>query len=160
MAGSVNKVTLIGNVGRDPEVKVSKNGDSIATFSLATTYSYRPQGGDRVDNTEWHRIVAWRNLADQASKYITKGRKIYVEGRIQSRQYTDNSGQQRTAYEIVATQIEFLDSLRDQQQNGNGSNGGNSGNGGSYDSPRTLAAKSVRAPENADPFGDLDDMPF
>lgn len=149
MAGSVNEVTLIGNVGRDPEVKLSKNGDQFATFSLATTYSYKPQGGDRVDNTEWHRIVAWRTLAEQTSKYITKGRKLYVKGRIQSRQYTDQSGAQRTAYEIVATQIEFLDSNKDREA--------------AQEAPvgRPLAAKSMRGPATSqDPFEDLDDMPF
>lgn len=152
MAGSINKVTLIGNVGRDPELKVSKNGDSVATFSLATTYSYRPQGGERVDNTEWHRIVAWRNLADQASKYITKGRKVYVEGRIQSRQYTDQGGQQRTAYEIVATQIEFLDSLRDQNGSGQTSSANEA-------APTSFVAKSPRAAaRQADE--DFDDIPF
>ena len=156
MAGSVNKVTLIGNVGRDPEVKASKAGDPVATFSLATTYSYRPQGGERVDNTEWHRIVAWRNLADQTAKYVTKGRKLYIEGRIQSRQYTDQNGNQKVAYEIVATQIEFLDSLKDQ-------NNGNSNGGGVASPPATLAAKSMRAPASDNPFSDLsdlDDMPF
>jgi single-strand DNA-binding protein len=151
MAGSVNKVMLIGNVGRDPEVKVSKNGDSLATFSLATTYSYRPQGGERQDSTEWHRVVAWRNLADQAQKYITKGRKVFVEGRIQSRPYTDKNGLERVAYEIVATQIEFLDS----PQNGQRDNG--------EETPRTLVASgSLRGGKNGadDPFADLDDMPF
>lgn len=152
MAGSVNKVTLIGNVGRDPEVKVSKTGDSVATFSLATTYSYRPQGGERVDNTEWHKIVAWRNLADQAAKWITKGRKIYVEGRIQSRQYTDQQGQQRTAYEIVASQIEFLDSLKDAQANGD-----NRQESGAATS--SFVAKSPRAVKRDDPFEE-DDLPF
>jgi single-strand DNA-binding protein len=152
MAGSINKVTLIGNVGRNPEVKVSKNGDSVATFSLATTYSYRPQGGERVDNTEWHRIVAWRNLADQASKYITKGRKVYVEGRIQSRQYTDQGGQQRTAYEIVATQIEFLDSLRDQ-------NGGGQPSPANDAASTSFVAKSPRA-AGRQSEEDFDDIPF
>lgn len=148
MAGSVNKVTLIGNVGRDPEVKMSKNGDQFATFSLATTYSYKPQGGERVDNTEWHRIVAWRNLADQAAKWITKGRKVYVEGRIQSRSYTDQGGNQKTAYEIVATQIEFLDSLKDRESQPAAPIG------------KALAPQSMRATKQEDPFDDLDDMPF
>ena len=151
MAGSINKVTLIGNVGKDPEVKISKNGDAFATFSLATTYSYRPQGGgDRVDNTEWHRIVAWKTLADQAGKYVVKGRKLYVEGRIQSRQYTDNNNVQKTAYEIVATSIEFLDSPKDAQAfNANGN-----------DAPRSMTSKSPYAASDADNEMDLDDLPF
>lgn len=147
MAGSVNKVLLVGNVGRDPEVRATKTGEPVATFSLATTYSYRPANGERQDNTEWHRIVAWRNLAEQASKYITKGRKVFVEGRIQSRQYTDNGGQQRTAYEIVATAIEFLDSAKDRADSGNGEQA----------PARTLASKSMRAESGDDPF---DDLPF
>ena len=150
MAGSINKVTLIGNVGRDPEIKNSKNGDAFATFSLATTYSYRPQnGGDRVDNTEWHRIVAWKNLAEQAGKYVVKGRKLYVEGRIQSRQYTDNNNVQKTAYEIVATSIEFLDSPKDAQ----------SFNGGESDMTRSMTSKSPYAAGGADDM-DLDDLPL
>lgn len=147
MAGSVNKVILVGNVGRDPEVKASKTGDPFATFSLATSFSYRPQGGERVDSTEWHRVVAWRSLADQTAKYVTKGRKVYVEGRIQSRQYTDAQGEQKTVYEIVANAIEFLDSSKDRAE------------GSSGPAPATFASKQMRA--NADrTMDDLDDMPF
>jgi single-strand DNA-binding protein len=149
MAGSVNKVILVGNVGRDPEVKASKAGDPFATFSLATTYSYRPQGGDRVDQTEWHRIVAWRTLADQTAKYVTKGRKVYVEGRIQSRQYTDQNGEEKSITEIVASAIEFLDSMKDRAE----TNGGTSG-----PAPATLAAPQKRAP--ARDTEDFDDIPF
>lgn len=149
---AVNMVILVGNVGKDPEVKISKNGDAFATFSLATTYSYRPQsGGDRVDNTEWHRIVAWKTLADQAGKYVVKGRKVFVQGRIQSRQYTDNNNVQKTAYEIVATDIKFLDPpAKDVQAlNGNGN-----------DAPRSMTSKSPYAASDADNEMDLDDLPF
>lgn len=113
MAGSLNKIMLIGNVGRDPELRFSKNGEPFATFTLATTYSYKPNGGDRVDQTEWHKLVVWRQLAEQAGKYVKKGRKLYIEGRVQSRQYQDNNDVQKTSYEIVVTQMEFLDSPKD-----------------------------------------------
>lgn len=116
MAGSLNKILLIGNVGKDPEVKTTQKGESVATFSLATSYSYQANGtSDRVEQTEWHRIVAWRRLAETASKYITRGRKVYVEGRLQSRKYTGNDGQERTIYEIVANEITFLDNPKDAQ---------------------------------------------
>lgn len=116
MAGSLNKILLIGNVGKDPEVKTTNKGEFVATFSMATSYSYQPNGSaERVEQTEWHRVVAWRRLAETAAKYITRGRKVYVEGRLQSRKYTGNDGQERTVYEIVANEITFLDNPKDAQ---------------------------------------------
>ena len=149
--GSLNKIMLIGNVGKDPELRYSKTGDAFTTFSLATSYNYKPADGERQEQTEWHRVVAWRQLAEQAGKYVKKGRKVYVEGRVQSRQYTDNNNLPKTAYEIVATQIEFLDSPKDAVP----------GNGGSEMPSRgTHVSKSKFSSDEDNMLADLDDLPF
>ncbi|MCF0167708.1 MAG: single-stranded DNA-binding protein [Bacteroidales bacterium] len=106
---SVNKVILVGNVGRDPEVRHLEGGAAVANFSLATTERFRDRNGETREMTEWHTIVAWRNLADLAEKFIRKGSQIYVEGRIRSRSYDDQNGQKRTAFEILADTIQLLD---------------------------------------------------
>lgn len=116
--GSLNKLMLIGNVGRDPEVRTSRNGDPFATFTMATSYTYKNESGDRTDQTEWHRIVMWRRLAEQAEKYVKKGRKLYVEGRVQTRSYDDQSGTKRYVTEVVADRMEFLDTRESAQGNG------------------------------------------
>lgn len=105
---SVNKIILLGNVGRDPEVRATTSGETMATFSLATSY-----GRGDSQQTEWHRVVAWRQLADVVAQYVHKGRKLYVEGRVQSRKYTDKDGVERTMYEVVANQIDFVDKAGD-----------------------------------------------
>lgn len=151
MAGSLNKILLIGNVGRDPEVRETQKGEQVATFSIATSYSYQQNGStDRTEQTEWHRIVAWRRLAETAAKYITRGRKVYVEGRVQSRKYTGNDGQERTVYEIVANEITFLDSPKDAQPRSEEAAAGK----GSF-----VKANDFRSRGSED-FGDLDDIPF
>lgn len=96
-------------MGRDPEVRLSKNGDSMATFSLATSYGYKSGEGERDTQTEWHRIVMWRKLAEQAEKYVKKGRKLYVEGRVQTRTYDTPAGEKKSITEVIADRMEFLD---------------------------------------------------
>lgn len=105
---SLNKLQLIGNVNQDPEVCFSKNGDSMATFTLTTNYDYKTDDGDRDQITEWHRIVMWRKLAEQAEKYVKKGRKLYIEGRVQTRQY-EQDGEKKSIIEVIADRMEFLD---------------------------------------------------
>lgn len=109
MARGLNKAMLIGNLGREPEMRYTPDGKPIATFSVATSRSRRDPNGNWMDETEWHRIVAWDRLAETASQYLHKGSKVYVEGRIQSRKYTDNGGVERTVYEIVANDLTLLD---------------------------------------------------
>lgn len=109
MARSLNKAMLIGNLGREPEMRYTPDGKPIATFSVATSRSRRDPNGNWMDETEWHRIVAWDRLAETASQYLHKGSKVYIEGRIQSRKYTDNGGVERTVYEIVANDLTLLD---------------------------------------------------
>lgn len=109
MARSVNKVTLVGNLGKEPEVRYTADGKAVATFSLATSRSRRDQSGGWTDETEWHRIVAFERNAETASQYLHKGHKVYIDGRIQSRKYTDNQGIERTVYEIVANDLVQLE---------------------------------------------------
>ena len=105
---SVNKAILVGNVGKDPEVRHLDGGVSVARFTLATSETYKNKAGEQVKNTEWHNIVAWRQLADLAEKYIRKGNQIYVEGKITNRQYDDKEGNKRYISEIVADNIRLL----------------------------------------------------
>ena len=105
---SVNKVILIGNLGRDPEVRYMPNGDAVCNFSIATTDQWKDKSGQRQERTEWHNIIMFRKLAEIAGEYLTKGRPVYIEGRIQSRKYNGKDGIERTAFEIVADQMQML----------------------------------------------------
>jgi len=106
---SVNKAILIGNAGKDAEVKYIDSGVAVASFSLATSETYIAKTGEKVTTTEWHNIIAWRGLAEFAGKYIQKGKKLYVEGRIKSRSYDDKDGIKRYVTEIYADSIQLLD---------------------------------------------------
>jgi single-strand DNA-binding protein len=113
MAGSVNKVILIGRLGKDPELKYTPSGAAVAKFSIATDETFKDKTGEQQKRTEWHNIVAWNKLAEICGEYLTKGKQVYIEGRIQSRQWEDQSGNKRTAYEIVAQQMTMLGSKSD-----------------------------------------------
>ena len=119
---SVNKVILIGNVGKDPDVRYLDTGIAVATFSLATTdRAYTLQNGTQVpERTEWHNIVLWRGLAQTAEKYVRKGDKLYIEGKIRSRSYDDQNGIKRTIVEIFADNMEMLTPRNASQQPGTG----------------------------------------
>ena len=104
----LNKVMLIGNVGKDPEVRHLEGGVSVATITLATNERYKDRSGETVDRTEWHNVVLWRNLADLAERYIRKGTQIYVEGKIRTRSWEDQSSQKRYTTEVVADNIQLL----------------------------------------------------
>jgi single-strand DNA-binding protein len=111
MAGSVNKVILIGNLGADPEVRTTPQGQMVSTISIATSESFTGRDGARQERTEWHRVVLWGKLAELAQRYLQKGRKVYIEGRIQTRSWDDQqSGQKRYSTEVVANQMVFIDS--------------------------------------------------
>src|SRR5438132_11681801 len=132
MAGSVNKVILIGNLGRDPELRSTQDGIRIANLAVATSESWRDRvSGERKERTEWHRVVIFNErLAEIAEKYLKKGAKVYVEGALQTRKWTDNSGQERYTTEIVLTrfkgELTMLDGARDRA-------GGGAVEGGGYD---------------------------
>jgi single-strand DNA-binding protein len=107
MAG-VNKVILVGNLGKDPEVRHLEGGVSVAHFTLATNDYYKDKQGTRVERTEWHNISAWRGLADMADKYLKKGQQVYIEGKLRTRQYQDKDQQTRYITEIIADEISML----------------------------------------------------
>ncbi len=170
--GSLNKATLIGNLGKDPEVRAIPSGAKVANFSIATTESYTGKDGQKVDKTEWHNIVMWRGLAEVAEKYLKKGSQVYVEGRLQTRSWDDQNGQKRYTTEIIADNMVMLgrptgggggssgggaprdndESFSRSEQpamNQSRSSGGNSGGGGGgYSAPSSL-------PPQAE-----DDLPF
>ena len=107
MAG-VNKAILIGNLGRDPELRYTQGGQAVANFSIATTESFTTKDGRRDERTEWHRIVVWGKTAENCAQYLSKGRTVYVEGRIQTREWENKEGQKQRTTEIVAQTVQFL----------------------------------------------------
>ncbi len=166
MAGSVNKVILIGNLGRDPEVRSMQNGGRVANVTLATNETWKDrQSGERRERTEWHRVVIFdENLIDIAEKYLRKGSKVYLEGQLQTRKWTDQSGQDRYTTEVVLNRfrgtLTMLDSRRDSE--GGGDYGGGGGGGGGYGgggAPSGGGGSGGGGP--APSGGDLDDeIPF
>lgn len=113
MSGSVNKVILIGRLGKDPEIKYTTGGAPVAKFSLATDEVFKDRAGEQQRRTEWHNIVAWNKLAEICGEYLTKGKQVYIEGSIRSRQWEDQAGNKRTSYEIVAREMKMLGSKAD-----------------------------------------------
>ncbi|WP_025323431.1 single-stranded DNA-binding protein [Deferrisoma camini] len=160
MARGVNKVILIGNLGRDPEIRYTQSGSAVANFSLATT-ERRKQGEEWVDHTEWHNIVVFGRRAELCGEYLQKGSQVYVEGRIQTRKWEDREGNTRYTTEIVGLDVQFLGRTRGQGQNQGG-----------YGPPAARRSPSPTAPADAfsgpadfpgpdDPgFDPNDDVPF
>jgi single-strand DNA-binding protein len=109
MSSLKNKVQLIGNLGANPEVKTTENGKTLARFSIATTDSYKNAKGEKVDDTHWHQIVAWGKTAELAEKYLQKGSKLSIEGKLTNRSYEDKEGIKRYITEVVANELLFLD---------------------------------------------------
>ena len=140
----INKVILIGNLGADPEIRYSQDGVPVATFTVATTEKWKGQDGQMQEQTEWHRIVAWRRLAEICGEYLSKGSRVYVEGKLQTRKWKDQSGSDRYTTEIVAREMKML------------SPGNSAGGGGGYGaSGQGYGEDSVQEPP---PMGD--DVPF
>ena len=106
----VNRVSLIGNLGRDPEMRYTQSGTPVCNFSLATTERYQDRNGQRQERTEWHNIVVWSKLAEICNQYLSKGRQVYIEGRIQTREWDDRDGNKRRTTEIVAQDMKMLGS--------------------------------------------------
>lgn len=105
---SVNKVILVGNVGKDPEIRYLEGGTAVCSFSLATSETYRNKDGDKVTTTEWHNVVLWRGLAEVAEKYVKKGSQLYIEGRIRTRSWDDRDGNKRYTTEIIGDNMQML----------------------------------------------------
>jgi len=121
---SVNKVILIGNVGKDPDVRYMENNVAVAKFPLATSETYKKSNGETVKNTDWHNIVLWRGLAQVAEKYVKKGSQIYIEGRIKSRSYEDKDGVKKYITEIVGDNMTLLGKREDSGDSTGHSSGG------------------------------------
>ncbi len=164
MAGSVNKVILIGNLGRDPEVRFSQDGKKIVNLSLATSESWKDKNsGERREKTEWHRVVVFNNhLADIAEKYLRKGSKVYIEGALQTRKWTDQSGVEKYSTEVVLQNFRGELTMLDSRNDGGGYSGGDSGGGGGYSSGDSGdSGASGGGGGGMAPGGDLDDeIPF
>ena len=156
MAKSVNKVILIGNVGKDPEMRATQGGMIIANFTLATSDRIKGADGNWTDKTEWHNLVAFQRTAEIIRDYVKKGSKIYVEGRLQTSSWDDKtSGQKKYRTEIIVGDLALL--------SGRGE-GGSEGGGGSYSKPAASTSYDQRQPATAPDFGDSgitdDDIPF
>jgi single-strand DNA-binding protein len=121
---SVNKVILVGRLGRDPETRYTGGGQAVANFSVATDESYKDRNGERQKRTEWHKIVVWGKQAEIAQQYLKKGSLVFIEGRIQSREWQDKEGQKRTSFEIVANNFRMLGGRADAAGAGAGARGG------------------------------------
>lgn len=150
MAGTLNKVMLIGNLGKDPELKVFEGGNSLARFPIATSESYTNRNGEKVTQTEWHTIVVRRGLAEVADKYLKKGDKVFIEGKIKTRSWEDQSGERKYATEIQADNMTMLGGGREQ---GGSQTGGNSG-------AQTASPASNPAVGGVDDQNEDDDLPF
>ncbi len=168
MAGSVNKVILIGNLGKDPEVRSMQNGGKVANLSLATSESWRDKAtGERKEKTEWHRVVIFGNLAEIAEKYLKKGSKVYVSGSLQTRKWTDQSGAEKYSTEVVLQGFGGELTMLDGKGGGGGGGGGggmgdDAGGGGwdsgpDYDAPKS-GGGAKKGGGGRDPMDD--DIPF
>ena len=134
----VNKVILIGNLGRDPELRYTQSGIPVATLNVATSWRRKGQDGQLQEQTEWHRVVAWQKLAELCNEYLSKGSKIYVEGRLQTRKWQDQNGNDRYTTEVVAQEIKFLSPRQGGPAYGGdqlASSGSTGGQGGGYEDP-------------------------
>jgi single-strand DNA-binding protein len=116
---SVNKVILVGNVGKDPEIRFLEGGTAVCKFSLATSEVYKNRDGEKISTTEWHNIVLWRGLAEIAEKYVKKGSQLYIEGRIKTRSYTDKDGNTKYITEIVGDSMQMLGKRNDEPSTAN-----------------------------------------
>jgi single-strand DNA-binding protein len=140
---SVNKVILVGNVGKDPETRYLDDSTAISKFPMATSETYKNRSGERVSTTEWHNIVLWRGLAQVAEKYVKKGTQLYIEGRIKTRSYDDSDGNKKYITEIVGDQMQLLGRRPedgDDDQGGQSAAAGSSGSGTSSGSARQTAS--------------------
>lgn len=145
----VNKVILIGNVGADPEVRYLDGGVAVANLRLATTESYKNKNGEKVDQTEWHSIVIWRGLAEVVEKYVKKGMRLYIEGRIRTRSWDDQNGVKRYTTEIYADNMQMLSNRQDSGDSGR-----------NYENPASSAPATSGAPSGISTPDDNDDLPF
>lgn len=144
----VNKVILVGNLGNDPEVRYMPNGNAVANLSLATSESWKDQQGQLQEKTEWHRLTMYRKLAEIAGEYLKKGSQIYIEGKLQTRKWTDNNGQDKYTTEIIVDQMQML---------GGGNNNGGQSNQGGYHQQRPQQNQQRAPQKQPEPNFEFDD---
>lgn len=147
---SVNKVILIGNLGKDPETRYMSNGDAVTNITLATTDTWKDKNGEKQEKTEWHRVTFYRKLAEIAGEYLKKGRSVYIEGRLETRKWTDKAGIERYTTDIIASDMKML---------------GNRPGSGSFESPEheedSSASSQSSSAKGGGGFDDMDDdIPF
>jgi single-strand DNA-binding protein len=154
--GSVNKVILIGNLGADPELKYTPSNRPVCNLSLATNEVFKDKSGQRQERTEWHRVTVWGESAENCSKYLAKGRSVYIEGRLQTRSWDDKEGKKRYSTEVVADRVVFLGS-----GGGGGEAGARRGGGRSWGGEESQAAPGAAAEvDSSGPPPSDDDIPF
>jgi len=160
---SVNKVILVGNVGKDPETRYLEGGTVVSRFPLATSEVYRNRDGEKITNTEWHNIVLWRGLAEVAEKYVRKGSQLYIEGRIRNRSYTDKEGNTRYTTDIIGDNMQMLGKRQDdtsevsdnnRNQQGDKQNSAYTGNNSQDQKDKDVYDQPSNGPDEAD------DLPF
>jgi single-strand DNA-binding protein len=167
MARGINKVILVGTVGKDPEVRYFQSGDAYCTLSVATSEQWKDKSGEKQEKTEWHRVKFTRKLAEIVGEYVRKGQTIYVEGKLETQKYTDKQGIERYSTDVVANEMQMLGGKKDGGERSGGDRGsrsdgdGWSGGGDNFSTPKPAArpapAPVTASPDN-DPFGD--DVPF
>jgi single-strand DNA-binding protein len=144
MAGSVNKAILIGHLGADPEMRYTSSGTGVCELRLATNENWTDKNGQKQERTEWHRVIVWGKQGENCSKFLSKGRQVYVEGRLQTRSWEDKEGNKRYTTEVIANDVRFL--------SGGGSGGGGGGGGG--------GGRGDQGPPPGNFGGGDDDIPF
>lgn len=147
MAGSVNKVILVGNLGKDPEIRTTQNGDKVASFSIATSERWKDKSGQPQEKTEWHRIAVFNDrLVDVIQKYVHKGSKVYIEGALQTRKWTDKEGQERYTTEVVLSKFRGELTMLDSKGAANDYGGAQESDGGYEAAPAKRASSGSSAP--------------
>ena len=149
---SVNKVILIGNLGKDPETRYMSNGEAVTNITLATTDTWKDKNGEKQEKTEWHRVIFYRKLAEIAGEYLKKGRSVYVEGRLETRKWTDKNGVERYTTDIIATDMKML---------GNRTGSGNFESAPEHEDDNPAPSRTSSAKSTGSGFDDMDDdIPF
>ena len=158
---SVNKVILLGNLGRDPETRYTTGGDAVTNLNIATSEQWKDKSGEKQERTEWHRVVLFGRQAEVAGEYLKKGRSVYIEGRLQTRKYTDKDGVEKYSTEIVADRMQLIGSARDAGSGGDAEFAGAGAGSGARREGASSGAKPAAgggAKKNVDDFDD--DIPF
>ncbi|AMM50559.1 single-stranded DNA-binding protein [Rufibacter sp. DG15C] len=156
---SINKVILIGNLGKDPEVRHLEGGVAVARFPLATSETFKDKNGDKQERTEWHNIVVWRGLAEVTEKYLKKGQSVYIEGKIRTNSYQDKEGVQRYSTEIVADNMTMLGS-RTEGGSGNGTGGSYEQSNAAANASASTSSKGNASSSSFSSEQEPDDLPF